>query len=76
MLLGEGRQEPAYVHIRLKTPKEKKDSKYFDDNSTIECNVVLFLQIECVFSKFDSDYISFQELKHRYTRFCKLMGVH
>ena len=34
-----------------------------------------FLNIECVYSQFDTDYISFEQLKFVYAVFCKTLGI-
>ena len=71
----EGRQESAYVNIRFMTPKEKTDSKFNSDSPGANHSVYMFLMTQCIRSKFDTDYISFQELKHKYNHFCQVMGI-
>lgn len=34
-----------------------------------------FLHSECIFSQFETDYISFEELKVAYMAFCKKIGI-
>jgi hypothetical protein len=38
-------------------------------------SVVSFLQKECIYSQFESDYISFEEIKFSYSHFCKNQGI-
>lgn len=71
---NEGKMTPAYVNIKFKSLKEKAESEPADDHeSTTVINQ--FLNTECTFSQFESDYISFDELKVAYIVFCKKMGI-
>jgi hypothetical protein len=38
-------------------------------------SVISFLQKECIYSQFQSDYISFEELEYSYKKFCKNWGI-
>jgi hypothetical protein len=38
-------------------------------------SVISFLQKECIYSQFESDYISFEEIKFSYKNFCKNQGI-
>jgi hypothetical protein len=38
-------------------------------------SVVSFLQKECIYSQFQSEYISFEELEFSYKKFCKNWGI-
>lgn len=65
--------QPAYVNIKFKSLKEKAEADYIDTDGMSVVNQ--FLNSECLFSQFESDYISFNELKAAYVLFCKRMGV-
>ena len=69
------KKQPAYIHLRKKTNKElnETDLNIIDwDNPS---SVSLFLKVKCVFSQFDTDYISFEELNALYLLFCKGQGI-
>lgn len=54
----EEKKEPAYINLRFKTIKEKKAAEEEEKAQPLS-NVASFLQKECIYSKFQSDYISF-----------------
>ena len=70
----EEKKEPAYINLRFKTIKEKSAAEE-EERAQPVSSVASFLQKECIYSQFQSDYISFEELVYSYNNFCKNWGI-
>lgn len=60
--------------MRLKTKREKAETEIGDSQENLSV-IDKFLKLECMGTQFDTDYISFSELRFEYALFCKNLGI-
>ncbi|TNV88226.1 hypothetical protein FGO68_gene17400 [Halteria grandinella] len=74
-LENENEKEYAYSNMRLKSLKEQSETIIDDEKYAKMSMIQQFLLQKCVASQFKTDFLTFEQIKHEYEKFCRAENI-
>ncbi|TNV88225.1 hypothetical protein FGO68_gene14500 [Halteria grandinella] len=72
---NENLKEHAYANMRLKSLKEQSETLVDEEAYAKMSTINQFLSTKCVASQFKTDFLTFDQLKHEYEKFCRAESI-